>query len=121
MCWSCGDRLKGRSVADPHRASGSLSSTNVGGRLGGTVEVRPLGPVDVIVELARVASLLVRTMRVVGIGVLGALSAGIVVGAVSRLLMRLVQVSAGYAGSFKFINSVAIMLIYGSRRFPERC
>jgi hypothetical protein len=57
-------------------------------------------------------------MRPVGAGIVGALGAGIVVGIPSRLIMRLVAISAGHVGTFKWVDSLAILMIYAGAMLP---
>ena len=59
-----------------------------------------------------------RAVRVVGVGLAGALVAGAVVGVIARLLMRAVTVSAGHAGDFTLAGSVFIPLIYAVAMIP---
>jgi len=53
-----------------------------------------------------------RVLRIVGVGLGGAIVAGAVVGAISRLLMRAVTVAADHPGSFGVSGSTFIVVIY---------
>jgi peptidoglycan/LPS O-acetylase OafA/YrhL len=59
-----------------------------------------------------------RLIRIVMAGVAGAVGAGILVGVVSRLLMRLVALAAGHEGGFSWLDSVAILMIYAVAMLP---
>lgn len=51
-------------------------------------------------------------------GVAGAVGAGVVVGVVSRVLMRVVTLAAGNEGGFSWIDSVGILIIYAAAMLP---
>jgi hypothetical protein len=59
-----------------------------------------------------------RALGVVAVGLGGAIAAGIVTGALSRLLMRAVTVAADHQGSFGVSGSVFIVLIYVVAMIP---
>ena len=59
-----------------------------------------------------------RAVRVVGIGLGGAIVGGAAVGVVARLLMRAVTVSAGHEGEFTLGGSIFIPLIYAVAMIP---
>jgi hypothetical protein len=58
------------------------------------------------------------TMRGLGAGVLAAATAGLLVGAVSRLLMRVVTLAADAPGDFSWSGSVGICVTYAAAVLP---
>ncbi len=59
-----------------------------------------------------------RVVRRIGIGVGAAFLAGVSVGAIARLLMRAVAVSADHAGEFTLAGSIFIPLVYVAAMIP---
>ena len=59
-----------------------------------------------------------RVVRKIGIGVGAAFLAGVSVGAIARLLMRAVAVSADHAGEFTLAGSIFIPLVYVAAMIP---
>jgi hypothetical protein len=59
-----------------------------------------------------------RALRMVGVGVVGAIVGGVAVGMVARILMRAVTVSADHAGEFTLSGTIFIPLIYVVAMIP---
>jgi hypothetical protein len=57
-------------------------------------------------------------IRAMTVGILAAVCAGVVVGALSRLLMRAVTVAADHTGSFSWVDSMGILIIYSAAMIP---
>jgi hypothetical protein len=57
-------------------------------------------------------------IRATMVGVLAAICAGVVVGALSRLLMRAVTLAADHAGSFSWVDSMGVLIIYSVAMIP---
>lgn len=53
-----------------------------------------------------------RTMRKIGIGLAAALAAGLVLGAVARLMMRLATLAAGHEGEFSLGGTMGIVTMF---------
>lgn len=53
-----------------------------------------------------------RVVRKIGVAVLAAVAAGVLLGAVARVMMRLATVAAGHESHFSLGGSVAIMVIF---------
>lgn len=59
-----------------------------------------------------------RAIRVGAVGVAAAVGAGIVVGGLSRVVMRLVSIASGAAGDFTWAGSLAIVIVYAAAMLP---
>ena len=59
-----------------------------------------------------------RAIRVVGAGIGAAIGTGVLVGGLSRVLMRLVSITSGAAGAFSWIGSLSIVLVYAAAMVP---
>ncbi len=59
-----------------------------------------------------------RAIRVVGVGLGAAVGTGVLVGGLSRVLMRLVSIASGAAGEFTWGGSLSIVLVYAVAMLP---
>jgi hypothetical protein len=59
-----------------------------------------------------------RILRGASVGVAGAVAAGVVVGVVSRALMRVVTLAADHHGSFAWADSLGILVVYAVAMLP---
>jgi hypothetical protein len=59
-----------------------------------------------------------RAIRVVGAGIGAAVGTGVLVGGLSRVLMRLVSIASGAAGEFSWGGSLSIVLVYAVAMLP---